>query len=78
MATRSKSPDVVVIGGVIYQKTLLMIHTRDPVSKCPALVKLLQDKDDVDLEGSEEFMFAYVPRPVLKGKESTIFTITEN
>lgn len=61
-----KDPDIpgrIIINGEPWCATTFLVHTKD--GKVPALCKLLQEGKEVDLQGGEEFMVAYVRSRVL-------------
>lgn len=60
----------VVVGGVPHRQTLFLINTKKP-DGTPSLCTLIPDDHAIDLAGGEEFMTAFVPTHMLKGKPKT-------
>lgn len=63
-----KDPLVIKVNGETYHLVLFMVHTKHPEGQ-PALVKMMLPDATPDLEGSEEFMGAYVHESVLKARK---------
>lgn len=56
---KSVPPLRIKVGEDVYEQTLLLMHSRRP-SGAPALVTVLDANAQIDLQGEEEFLVAYV------------------
>lgn len=68
MPKPTRLPEVVNVGGQIYELKVFLIHSKNPDGS-PGLCKLIPDDQTIDLAGGEEFMTCYVPRVMFPSKE---------
>jgi hypothetical protein len=59
-----KPQETAYLNGKKHQRVVFLIHTKNPDGS-PALLKMMRDRDVIDLAGGEEFMTAFVPSVML-------------